>query len=377
MRIGLNLLYLLPGIVGGTESYARGLISGLTEIDQHNEYLVFLNRESANWHFRAGQNFRTIVCPVSASSRVNRYFVEQTLFPFICRRHRVHLIHSLGYVAPLFPQCFSVVTIHDLNYRAYGSQMPFLKRAALHGFVTASVYRADHIIAVSQFTRKEILRAFRLLPCKISVTHEASTREADTHPDVQGVMPAFGISRPYILAFSSRSPNKNIGRLLKAYEIMRKRGGPQYDLVLVGHPPSGVNALTQKCRERVIFTGYVDEGIKRTLLKNAEMLVFPSMYEGFGLPVIEAMAAGVPVACSNVASLPEIAGPAAVFFDPFSVEGIADKMELLAMNLDLREELQRRGLQNASRFTWENTARGTVSVYSAVISSGRCKDEHR
>jgi len=369
MRIGLNLLYLIPGVVGGTETYARGLLAGLAKIDHENDYLVFVNRESASWPLPPAPNFTRVPCPVSARNRLGRYLFEQFGLPAWLKARRVEVVHSLGYVTPLRVPCPSVVTVHDLNYRALGKAMPFSKRLVLAFFARQSVLRSDHVITVSEFSRREIEQAFGWLDGRITVTYEAPRlRElSPLLPDrLEALCARLGVIVPFLIAFSSQHPHKNIPRLLQAFAQARQQYHLPHRLVVVGHPPANV-ARWPKSEEGVCFTGYLPDDALQAILSQAALLILPSLYEGFGLPILEAMAIGVPVVCSNRASLPEIAGDAALMFDPLSVEDMAQKIAMAACDQGLREELRRRGLQNAGRFTWEKTARQTLAVYQQVV----------
>jgi glycosyltransferase involved in cell wall biosynthesis len=357
MHIGVNLLYLLPGLVGGTEVYAAGLLAGLAQIDSDNEYIVFVNRESAAWTLPSASNFSRVVCPVWATSRVR--------LPRMLKQQRLDLVHSLGYVSPLFSPCASIVTIPDLNYRAFGDRMPAAKRLALEFFVKQSVRHASHVITISEFARGQILSVFGVPPSNITTTLLASSSAEGDLVDLAITLRRYGIDKPYIIAFSSSSPNKNIPRLVHAFTQARRDYGLPHLLVLVGHKPH--DELTNELGA-VVLTGYVDESSKQALIVGAEMLVFPSTYEGFGLPVLDAQRAGVPVACSTAASLPEVAGEGAVFFDPFSVSEIAKAIGQVAQDTALRESLRKKGLRNVSRFSWDKTAKSTLDVYHEVHS---------
>jgi glycosyltransferase involved in cell wall biosynthesis len=174
----------------------------------------------------------------------------------------------------------------------------------------------------------------------------------------------------FILAFSSQSPHKNVGRLVQAFQEARRRYALPHSLVLVGHAPEGVRAEAWSAAA-VVVAGYVNDATLDDLLGWAEFLVFPSLYEGFGLPVVEAMSAGLPVACSSVAALPEIAGGAALLFDPTSVESIAGAIATLAADPDLRRALRERGTARARDFSWEATANATVRAYRQCLASRR------
>ena len=186
--------------------------------------------------------------------------------------------------------------------------------------------------------------------------------------DLMVLLRRYGISKPYVIAFSSSSPNKNIPRLVQAFVQARRDYGLPHQLVLVGHKPQ--DELTNES-SAVVLTGYMDEPSKQALLAGAEMLVFPSTYEGFGLPVLEAQQAGVPVACSTAASLPEVAGDGAEFFDPHSTEAIAQTIARCLLDDKLRTELRFRGQENLRRFSSEKTASQTLAIYKHVLDQRR------
>ncbi len=377
MKIGINLLYLLPGVVGGTETYAAGLLQGLAEIDRQNEYVVFMNRESEHWPLPQGEHFRRVVCPVHAASRAARYLFEQLRLPRLLGRHRIDVVHSLGYVGPLIAPCPAVVTLHDLNFMALSHPMPAARRAALRFFAVQCARRAERVITISAFSRGEICRVLNLDPGKVTAIHLGALRTgaspaAGAWPELTG---RYGIREPYVVAFGGRTLNKNIPRLIRAFALLRD--AVPHSLVLVGHIPADVDlaAETAELRERIIVTGYVPEGDVFPLLSRAELFVLPSLYEGFGLPALEAQQAGVAVACSTAGSLPEVAGEGAVYFDPESVEGMAAVMRRCLADAPLRSRLVRNGRENVARFSWNRTAEETAAVYREAFA-GRRRGEH-
>jgi glycosyltransferase involved in cell wall biosynthesis len=377
LKVALNLLYLLPGRVGGTETYAAGLLDGLARIDRETRFLVFLNREAAEWPLPDAPNVSRIICSVRAESRPRRYLFEQLWLPRLLAREKADLVHSLGYVGPVFPPCPAVVTIPDLNYRAFGERMPFARRWTLATFVPLSARRADRVLTISEFARGEITAAFGLPPETIVVTLLSARGgpAVRTAPDDRVArLERLGVRKPFLMAFSSESSNKNIPRLLEAFDRARIAGGLPHQLVLVGHSSEEMRARSRLRRDETVrITGYVAAEDVTALLAEAEFFVFPSLYEGFGLPVLEAMAAGVPVACSRRASLPEVAGDAALFFDPLSVDSIADSIAGLAGDDELRRSLRERGLRNVRRFSWEATASKTLEVYREVAAEASGK----
>jgi glycosyltransferase involved in cell wall biosynthesis len=356
-------LYLIPGVVGGTETYAAGLLEGFARVARDDEFIVFVNREAANWPLPVAGNIRRVVCPISAQQRVGRYAFEQLQFPRWLARYQVHLVHSLGYVSPVWAPCPAVVTAPDANFVAFGAQMSLQKRLALAFFVRQSVRRASRVITISHFSAAELTAALKVPRDRITVTYLAprvSLARQRVHP-----APAGRPAEPYIIAFGSTTANKNIPRLLEAFHLAREQHGVSHQLVLIGHLPPG---LLVHADPAVRVTGYVDEMCLAEWLRGADALVFPSTYEGFGLPVLEAMAAGVPVACSNRAALPEVAGQAALYFDPLAVDDMAATIARLARDPALQAELRQKGYENLKRFSWDQTALATLDVYHAVLA---------
>lgn len=369
MKIGINLLYLLPGVVGGTETYAAGLLHGLAEIDRQNEYCIFVNRESESWPLPRAANFTRIVCPIRAAGRVSRYFFEQARLPRLLARYRIDLVHSLGYVGPLLAPCPSVVTIHDLNYIVLRHAMPGVRRTALRFFSMQSARRANRVITVSHFSKSEICRTIKLDPGRITVTHEAVFRRdaSNSSENWDDLAIRYRIRTPYVVAFGGRTLNKNIPLLIRAFA--RVMEGSPHSLVLIGHIPPDVDLemATREMRDRITTTGPVPEEHLFPLLSHADLFVLPSLYEGFGLPVLEAQQAGVAVACSTAGSLPEVAGDGAIYFDPTSVEATAETIRRCLGDATLRSQLIAKGRENLARFSWEKTARETLAVYQDVF----------
>ncbi len=380
MRVGLNLLYLLPGIVGGTETYAAGLLRGLAEVDDGVEYVAFLNRESADWPLPDIPAFQRVVCPVRASSRARRLLYEQLQLPALARRHGVDVLHSLGYVAPVLGCCPGVVTIHDMNTKGHGRSMPLLKRLALSFLVRLGARSARLVITVSEFSRQEIRHHLGLPLERIHVVHEAplpletELQEESQHSvsGVPGGQPSHQPDAPFILAFASQSPHKNIPRLIEAFA--RIAPSVPHHLVLAGHLP-GDGAANRAIHRwdiahRVRLTGYLPRSEVDRLLSEAALFAFPSMYEGFGLPVLEAQAAETPVACARRGALPEVAGEGAVFFDPENVLDMAATLAHALTDEDLRHNLVAQGRLNLERFSWTVAARQTLNLYARAAWRG-------
>ena len=370
MKVVLNLLYLLPGVVGGTETYARSLIRAFSRQDDDNEYSVFLNRESAELDVTPSENFSRVICPINATNRAARYSWEQGAMPIQLRKVKPDLVHSLGYVIPLDARGPHVVTVHDVNYLGHKGWRTGFGRTAFRFFAERTVKRADRIIAVSRFSRDEIVKHMRVSPEKVSVVHSAGKEAAPHRLNGAKSEVVRNLTRPYVMAFSALSAHKNIPRLISAFAKISSI--VPHDLVLVGHMPvkSAVRAEMEAAGgdERIHFTGYLPESDVNALLHNASLFAFPSLYEGFGLPLLDAHNAGVPVVCSSAGALPEVAGEAALFFDPHSVDDIANALKRGLLDADLRDRLVNAGHENARSFSWDRTARETLDIYNEVAS---------
>ena len=351
LHVGLNLLFILPGQNGGTQTYSESLIRALAAQDSKARFTVFVSEEGRSLELPAQPNFRKVVCPVRAVRREARYAYEQLLFPRLLGRYKLDVVHSLGYVCPLFPPCRSVVTIHDLNYLTPWSGMTRRKRLFLGWFVRQSARHADRVLTVSQFSKREIERHLRVPESRITVTLEGP-REPSPLPAAawEEIAARHGIDGPYLIAFGSLSANKNTEGLIRAFAGIRAE--VPHRLLLVGHlaPDAALQSQIASLGDRIKVTGYVPDDHIMPLLEHADLFVFPSFYEGFGLPVLEAQRAGVAVACSTAASLPEVAGTGAVFFDPASAEEMGSVLKGCLMDPARRSALVREGRRNAARF---------------------------
>lgn len=372
MKIALNLLYLIPGTVGGTETYGVSLVRALAAIDPQNEYYIFLNREAQFLDLPLPGNFHVVACKVYGKSRVLRYAWEQLVLPFQLRAFRIDIVHSLGYVGPLMSPCPTIVTIHDANFIAVKSDMSAMKRIALHFFSTQSGLRSNRVITVSEFSKAEILRALALNSNKISVTHHGPREWARgiTTPSWDDLRKYYCIREPYLVAFGGSASHKNISGLIEVYASQKEQ--LPHQLVILGHIPPNVD-IEEFVRERhlagqLITTGYIPEDHILPILGHAKLFVLPSLYEGFGLPVLEAQQAGVPVLCSSAASLPEVGGEGALYFDPQSRDDFAAAYRRALTDTDLRSRLVTAGYENLRRFSWRKTAEQTLAIYREVHS---------
>jgi len=376
MRIGINILFLIPGKVGGSEIYLRNLLENLTMIDRENEYILFTNMENSGTFKISQDNFKEVLCPVRASFRPARVLWEQFILPFQIKKYRIEVLHSPGYTAPLLASCCSIVTIHDMNYFYYPEDFSKLTTFFLKLLVPLAARRSRKIITVSRNSKKDIVQILKIPESKICVIYEAGSSHLSVPIVIENkvrekLKERCGIDKKFILTVSVSHPHKNLHRLVEAYDILCKRYQIACQLLIVGikgRAQSGLMNLVKELslEKRVIFTGWVSNEDLLLLYSEAELFVFPSLFEGFGIPVLEAMAQGTPIVSSNAASLPEVVGDGALLVDPCNIDEIAEAMHRVLTDETLRVALIKRGFKRVSRFSWEKTARETLAVYKRV-----------
>ncbi len=372
-RVGLNLLYLVPGETGGSEVYARNLVPKLAEVRPDLELVAFVNREAADL---ALGGVRVVPVDVSGRGRVRRVIAEQRRLPRLVREHGIQLLHSLGTSAPSRPRAVSVVTILDVIYARQPEAHTPLRRAGMRLLVPRAARGADRVITLSEASAADISDVLGVPRQRIDIAYLGGKPLGDATPEPE-LRERLDLGEgPLILSVSARRPHKNLPRLLEAFA--RLEADPAPLLVLPGYPTSFEGELEREAwrlgiADRVRFLGWVSDDDLEGLYRVALCFVFPSLAEGFGIPVLEAMERGLPVACSNASSLPEVAGDAARYFDPLDEGDIAAAIGELLESPDLREELASAGRQRAALFSWERTARETAQSYERAWAESQAR----
>lgn len=378
MHVGFNLVYLVPGETGGMETYARELIPAVAAAAPGIEITAFINREAAERGLELGPRVRTVLVPVHARNRVEWVRGEHQHLPRLGKAARIDLLHSLASTAPVRGAFARVTTIHDLIYRRFPEAHAGVRALGMRVLVPLAARRSDRIIAVSQSTAQDIEHLLGVRPEKIDVIHlgfEGGQRRPVPAEPEEEVRRRWRLGeRPLVLTLSAKQPVKNLLRLLEALALLPAERRPV--LMMPGYATPYEQTLSERLRglgieEDVRMPGWIPEEQVEGLWRTARCFVFPSLYEGFGLPVLEAMGRGVPVTCSDRSSLPEVAGDAAHFFNPESTSEIAAAIEELLNDDRRRRDLIRMGLVQAERFTWERTARLTLGSYERALGRPR------
>jgi glycosyltransferase involved in cell wall biosynthesis len=356
----------------GIGTYIRNLLRHLGRLDHETEYVVLCREEDCEAADQFGENFR----PVIASSAPYS-LREQLQIPMRLRREGVELFHAPHYVlSPLTP-CRSVVTIHDCIHLMFPQYLPNrLAYGYARTFLWSAARRSDRVLTVSETSKRDIMRLLGMDAGRVVVIPNAIDERFWTVPseeEVTRVRERFLLTDPFILYAGNIKPHKNLERLLEAFFRVRKRGLTDIRLLIIGDEISKYAVLRRtvhrhNLHKHVRFLGFVPDATLAVLYRLASAFVFPSLYEGFGLPPLEAMASGTPVVTSNVSSLPEVVGDAAVLIDPYDADAIADGIHRVLTEPALREGLRARGLARAREYSWERSVRQIRDIYSEVCA---------
>jgi glycosyltransferase involved in cell wall biosynthesis len=350
LRIGVNALYLIPGGVGGTEIYLRNLLRAAAAVDCVNQWIVFTNRESAADLVPTAPNFTAAPQPVHARNRPWRILWEQTGLPVAAARHRIDVLLNPGFTCPLLAPCPNVTVFHDLQHERHPEYFRWFDLPAWQFLLWAAAHRSRALIAVSEATRADLLRTYGV---DAAVVHHGVEPEVFAIADRRA-------PQPFILCLSTLHPHKNLERLVRAWARL---GRTDFRLTIAGMRGFHTARIESLIAElnvgaRVRLTGWLPRAEVLELLRTAWAVVQPSTFEGFGMPVLEAMAAGVPLACSDIPPFREIAADLVAMFDPLDEDAVACA---LARLLDAPPPTGP-AREHARGFTWERAARQTIAV---------------
>ncbi len=363
MRIGIDARMIDNTGIG---RYLRNLLIHLARLDNKNEYIVFVNQ--GNSQVVTQKNF--IFVPLKI--HVPLYsFSEQSWFPMEIRKWKLELIHYPNFNVPLLFPCPYVVTIHDLIYYLYPDQCP--SKIAYYYACFMLQYAIQHariIMTDSEYSKQDLIQYFHIPTKKIQVIYPAADDKCrpDSETPRQATFQRYRIRQPYLLYVGKHHSYKNIKTLLQAYSIYPEVY-EHFQLVIAGkrdHRRQELYDLAARLDsgDRILFTDFVPETELFELYNRARVFVFPSLYEGFGLPPLEAMACGVPVISSNAASLPEVVGDAAIQIDPFNVQAFANAMRMVLTDTKLWHTLKKKGEVRTQQFSWDTAAQELLEIYT-------------
>lgn len=374
-HIGIDARLFGTAQAAGIGTYAEELVGNLIKIDEENRYTVFIPREISDFFPFYAKNLKKRVVAYPHYS-----YSEQLLYPGVLAAAQLDLIHYTNFNSPVFyTRSKSVVTIHDLTLWFYPGRRAenWLRRWAYRHVIRKSCENATRVIAVSQHTKKDIVKYLKIDPNKVDVVYEgvpSRYRPIKDSKKIEAIKTKYNISRPFFLYVGQWRPHKNLVRMLRAFALLRHRYNVDYQLVLVGKADADapeVKTTIKKLgiQEAVIITGYVADGDLPYFYSEAEAFIFPSLYEGFGIPPLEAMASGTPVLSSSASVMPEVLGDAALFFDPTNIEDMAQAMHKLVTTYRTKRELREKGFRQVKKYSYTKMAQQTLAVYKKVLLS--------
>ena len=367
MRVAIDVRKLHDFGIG---TYVRNLVRYLARLDQDTEYVLLCGRDDVDLADSLGDNFRAVSQPTP-----NYSLSEQFTVPISLGLSGATLFHAPHYVLPPLPPCRSVVTIHDCIHLKFPEYLP--NRMA-YGYAWAQIWmatrRARRVLTVSEFSKQDIVRYLNVPRDKIVVIPNAIDERFRVQPSekrMEQVRQRYQLPERFVMYAGNVKPHKNLERLIDAFALVHQRGQGDLGLLVSGSEVSRYSTLRRAVHRyglhhHVRFLGFQSEETLAVLYRLADTFVIPSLYEGFGLSPLEALASGTPVVASNASSLPEVLGDAALFVDPYDPKSIADGISKVLENEDIRADLQHKGYARADRFSWEQSVRRVRDIYREV-----------
>jgi glycosyltransferase involved in cell wall biosynthesis len=379
VRVALNAQLLSSAAsyrAAGINRVLQHLLAELPAVPGDEQYLVYAPYSDANRRLLARTRVRSRLTRLPVDRPPVRIAWEQTVLPVELLREGADLLHALGFVSPIAWRGKTVVTVYDLSFLRFPEVYNRANRMYLGAFTPPSLRRADRVITISEDARRDVIELCGVAPERVTpILLAADPRFKPSEPeDVEAFRRRHGLPERFVLYQGTLQPRKNVETLVRAYALLRSRGSDDHGLVLAG--PRGwqyepIFELTRQLglEDAVTFPGFVPDDDLPLWYSSATVFAFPSRYEGFGLPLLEAMACGTPVVSSNASSLPEVVGDAGLLVDPSDVEGLCSALRQLLEDEPLRQALSAAGRVRARRFSWQRTASETVQVYREVLGS--------
>ena len=364
MRIGIDART-IQGRHTGDGTYWRGLIEGLSRVDSENDYIIYFDARIPQPEIALSASMR-----VRILAAVTGRMWSAWSFPRALREDGVQLAHVQYTVPPAMP-CPVVTTVHDVSFKRLPEYFNLKDRLILDLGMRQADRKAARIIAVSEYTKSEIVSLYGIHPDRIDVTYEGADerfKPMDRDIACEAVKEKYGLKCQFVLTVGVIQPRKNFPRLLEGFAKFKSLGQSEHKLIVAGKygwKESGLNDLIEKLgiTREVVFAGYVPHGDLPIFYNTADLFVYPSVYEGFGLPPLEAMSCGTPVITGNRSSLPEVVGEAGIMVDPYDPGAFGDAISRVLSSESLRTDMSARGLEQAKKFSWDKMARQTVDVY--------------
>lgn len=372
MKIAINCCFFVPK-GGGIKEYIYNLTNNLAKIDTGNEYILYVHADCVEY---AKENLPTTMriksVPFNSNQAIKRSLFEQSFWSKEEKIEKFDLFHSPFFHSPKFTWAKVVITVHDMRFCRFPETYTFLRYQFLKRAVKQSLKRANHIITISDFTKQEIIDVYNLDQKKLTTVLEAVNTDSFNDKKVEhysSEITEILQREKFLLTVGHLEPRKNYNRLIAAFARLSVKY-PDLKLVVVGkkgHDYMSTLSLIE-ATPNVIYLDFVEHLLLLWLYKNTELFLFPSIYEGFGFPTLEAACFGTVSAMSNLSSLPEIGGDSAFYFDPFDIDDIKETLDSILSNEELVAKKKILISSNLERFSWKNNASETINIYNKVFA---------
>jgi len=374
MKIAITTLGVAPGLWGGGETFLVNLINKLVDIDRENKLLLIVSRSNEKLFPAAGGNIEHLRYNFDNSSRTLRVLFEQFVLPWSLWRKKVDLLIAPCYTGLIYSPCPVVLIVLDFVYFVYPKSVPLAHRVFYRKFVPYSCRKASKVAVISSKTKDDAIRytgidedKIKVIYCGVDYEFFANPAQDIAEPDI---LKQYGIDRSYIFTPTSLYEHNKDDSLIKAFAKLKEKYKVPHKLVITGFDPANrLNLLKHLIHElglddEVLYLGRVPKKHMPLLYSKADITVWLSVYAGFGLPIVEAMAAGCPVLSSDQSCLPEVVGDGGVLVNPFDIQGIVDKMHLLLTDKELRKACIEKGRLRAKHFSWDKVAQNLIDIYT-------------
>jgi glycosyltransferase involved in cell wall biosynthesis len=373
MKIGINARYIQKQRTG-IENYLHNLIKHLKLTDHTDEFMLYFGNDKPIPQDVLGGNFTSDIPSMSTNSQIKRILWEHFYIPQALKRDKIDVFHEPSFIAPIFKSCPTITTVYDLAFIFHPECFTRRNVLYLNTMLSRSVRSSDRIIAISNSTKNDIINHFNIEQNKVRVVYCGYNdyfRAMDSKEACAGTLRKHGITGEFLLNVSMISPRKNLLTLLRSFKSARAKRKTGLQLVIAGSKGWLYEEIFEEVsklslEKYVIFTGYIPDEELLHLYNSAALMVYPSIYEGFGLPVLEAMACGCPVIASNTSSLPEVCGDAALLVNPLDAEGLSESICKALEDNAFRNRMAVRGFQRIKSFSWSKAANETLQLYKEL-----------
>lgn len=375
MRIGINARY-LQSTRSGIAQYLYYILLNLKAVDKNNEYVLFLGSHKSVSDDIINFGFINDVSKLSTTNQILKIAWQHFYLPCRIKNLRIDVFHEPTFIAPFFKQCPTVITVHDVAYKLLPDCFTFRNRLYLEQLMQRSIDTSDMVIAISENTKKDIMLNYKIKEEKIKVVYGAA--DEAFHPLTESreeksaqIKAKYGITDNFILTVSLISPRKNMVNLIRAFKKLKQKDKINYQLVIVGKKGWLFKEVFEEAaasgyEKDIIFCDFVPRDDLVMLYNATDVFVYPSLYEGFGLPLVEAMACDCPVVASNLSSIPEVCFGAALLINPHDPVEIADAIFRILTDSPLRKALVEKGRRRVGMFSWKRAAEETIRIYNSL-----------